>query len=255
VFAFVSQHTSHGVYRSLKHRGVVNWKRVSLVSMVIAYSTTVCVGSFAYFTFWDETSSDLFTTYPAGKAVNAAKMLLSVTMLLTFPMPFFTCRELFLVYWEMLCEDREANHDDDDDDDDDDDKSEEGAAEQQQGLEQLLLPALSQAAAGGGSFDIYQYLSDDGHNASGGLQLKTRYHVAITLLFWGFSVAVALAAPTLGDVLNIVGCASGSMVAFILPAIIARATGDKGLGTAAMLVLGVAIAILGTAFAVRSLVS
>jgi len=31
VFAFVSQHTSHGVYRSMKERTLENWKVVSSV--------------------------------------------------------------------------------------------------------------------------------------------------------------------------------------------------------------------------------
>ena len=101
VFAFVSQHTSHGVYNSMAERTVGRWKIVSSVSIAVAGAMTCLVGSFSYFTFWDETSSDLFTIYPPSKVVDSAELLLSVTMLFTYPMPFFTTREL-LVEWLVM---------------------------------------------------------------------------------------------------------------------------------------------------------
>ena len=159
VFAFVSQHTSHGVYRSLKDRSLSKWKTVSSVSMIIAYTTTVLVASISYFTFWDQTSSDLFTIYPQGKVVDAAKILLSVTMLLTFPMPFFTCRELFLVYWDMLGE-------------------EGGEYVEVGGTEDNEEPLLAGMEGGEvGRFNIVHFLSSDEHNAAAGggdLQLQVR---------------------------------------------------------------------------------
>ena len=84
--------------------------------------------------------------------------------------------------------------------------------------------------------------------------VQTRYHVMLTLSFWAIAVCVALAAPTLGDVLNIVGCATGSMIAFILPALFARKSGDEGAACKAMLAMGVVIAVLGTVFSVKSMV-
>jgi hypothetical protein len=85
--------------------------------------------------------------------------------------------------------------------------------------------------------------------------LACRYHVLLTLAFWLVSVGVALVAPTLGDVLNIVGCGTGSLIAFILPAIFARANGDKGWKTMGILVIGVLVAVLGTVFSIKSMIS
>jgi amino acid permease len=49
-------------------------------------------------------------------------------------------------------------------------------------------------------------------------QLTLPLHVFVTLVIWSTSTVLALLAPSLGDVLNLVGCASGTMIAFILPA-------------------------------------
>jgi amino acid permease len=49
-------------------------------------------------------------------------------------------------------------------------------------------------------------------------QLIVPFHVLVTVLLWGTSTILALLAPSLGDVLDLVGCATGTMIAFILPA-------------------------------------
>lgn len=49
-------------------------------------------------------------------------------------------------------------------------------------------------------------------------QLILPLHILVTVLLWSSSTFLALLAPSLGDVLNLVGCASGTMIAFILPA-------------------------------------
>ena len=94
VFAFVSQHTSNGVYDSLAVRTVDNWRIVSLWSLIIASSVTIFTGTAAYLTFGQGTSSDLFTVYEPSASVDAAEILLSLTMVFTYPMPFYTCRAL-----------------------------------------------------------------------------------------------------------------------------------------------------------------
>jgi amino acid permease len=49
-------------------------------------------------------------------------------------------------------------------------------------------------------------------------QLILPLHILVTVLLWSTSTVLALLVPSLGDVLNLVGCVSGTMIAFILPA-------------------------------------
>ena len=99
VFTFVSQHTVHLVYGSLRPnlRTVSNFKVVSTVSLLISSAVSLSVGVFVYMTFWQATKSDIFQIYPSSWMIDLAKLLLCITMLLTFPLPFFTCRELVIV--------------------------------------------------------------------------------------------------------------------------------------------------------------
>jgi len=94
VFTFVSQHTVHLTFGSLKPnlRTCQNWEKVSTASLLISGTVSLSIGVFVYMSFWQTTQSDIFEIYPAIPVIDLAKILLCVTMLLTFPLPFFTCR-------------------------------------------------------------------------------------------------------------------------------------------------------------------
>lgn len=51
--------------------------------------------------------------------------------------------------------------------------------------------------------------------------LKLLYHAALTAKIWFVVTGLAIASPKLGDVLDLVGCASGTLIAFIFPACLA----------------------------------
>ena len=102
VFAFVSQHCAHMAYRSMRVPTSENWRKVTAFSTVFALTTILVVSSYVYFTFWDNTPDDIFSQYPPSYTIDYAKLLLSLTMLLSFPLPFFTCRELIIVWLLML---------------------------------------------------------------------------------------------------------------------------------------------------------
>ena len=117
MFTFVSQHTVHLVYGSLRPdiRTVSTFKVVSTVSLLISSAVSLSVGVFVYMTFWQATKSDIFEIYPSSWMIDLAKLLLCITMLLTFPLPFFTCRELVIVTLiHPFCLDRSDDDDDND---------------------------------------------------------------------------------------------------------------------------------------------
>merc|ERR1712232_1259898 len=78
-------------------RTLKNWKYISSWSIGLSAVVSASVGFVVYMTFWQATKSDLFDLYPAIPIINVSKLLLCVTMLLTFPFPFFTCRDMLIV--------------------------------------------------------------------------------------------------------------------------------------------------------------
>lgn len=77
-------------------------------------------------------------------------------------------------------------------------------------------------------------------------QLTLPLHVALTFLLWGSTTMLAILAPSLLDVINLVGSATGTLIAFVLPALFSyRMRGYTHLAVALVLVGG-SIGILGT---------
>jgi amino acid permease len=65
---------------------------------------------------------------------------------------------------------------------------------------------------------------------------------------------LAIAAPSLGDVLNLVGCATGTVIAFLLPALLSLKI--EGYSHMAMVILcvGGIVGTVGTWFSLKKLV-
>jgi amino acid permease len=268
VFTFVSQHTVHLVFASLKPRlqTVKSWKIVSSCSLLAATTVSLLVGVFVYITFWQQTKSDIFQIYPQSWMINAAKLLLCITMMLTFPLPFFTCRELLiLTLIHPFCgieltssQDNDRNTVVDHNSDCDND------------LERPLL-------------EPYSGTNDNNINASGAIsdassigtdisrrilqtatpknwllphddrQLQLAGHISLTVKMWLVATGFAIAAPSLGDILDLVGCASGTLIAFIIPALLSlRLEGYTNLAML-ILVVGGVVGIFGTFYSVKQL--
>ena len=260
VFTYVSQHTAHLAFESMDGpvRTVKNWRRVSLYSITIAMSVSLSVGVFVYMTFWQKTQSDIFQIYPPDLvSIDVARLSLCITMLLTFPLPFFTCREMILLVINDCF------------------------GKDQQGTEEMRAALLSEEFGG----DLEEETSFfDAAGVEGGYtaeveggeeeeerrnlhstpkrlwlisgeerQLLLPYHVALTVLVWLAAVLLAIGAPNLGDVLNLVGCATGTVIAFILPSLFSfQLLGYTHLA-AAILVIGGAVGAVGTYFSIANI--
>ena len=97
VFTFICQHTVNLAYESLPSpiRNPKVWRRVSTNSIALALETSLSIGVFAYLTFGSNTPADVLLGYPSDLVLaNIARLLLCLTMVLTFPLPFLTCREM-----------------------------------------------------------------------------------------------------------------------------------------------------------------
>lgn len=251
VFTYVSQHTVHLVFSSLKPelRTINNWKTISSVALSSATFVSLSVGVFVYMTFWDDTKSDIFQIYPQGWMIDLAKLLLCITMVLTFPLPFFTCRELLIVIFvHPLCGIEIGNETDEPslqepllESRSTDDMSVSRDIDNVSVVTEISRRILEAAAPRD------WLLPDDDR------QLKLTGHVGITLKMWFITTALAIAAPSLGDVLDLVGCATGTIIAFILPALLSLKIDGYSHLALLLLVVGGLVGTVGTFFSLKKL--
>lgn len=145
--------------------------------MMMTVTISLLLGFFVYMTFWEDTTSNLFQLYPSSIAVDTCRILLCVSMLLTYPFPFLTVREMIILAISLRT-------------------SDDGQLKQAGSLDPLVPKKESDQAG---------WLLP-GH----GTQLVFKYHVALTVSLWSVTLYLALAASSLGDVLNLVGCTTGT---------------------------------------------
>jgi amino acid permease len=282
VFSFVCHHTVHLTYRSLvpELQNLSTWKFVSTVSLCVACIISLSVAIFCYMTFWGRTVSDIFQIYPDTHLINMAKLLLCVTMILTFPLPFFTCRELFILFCfynknnhnENVVETNptRSNRDprqgmdgdlfgdlnepllDDIHENEQRDVTDTEVNDERNVTSSLLVhtdvhPPLSSIHS-----DVPTILTRITEAWNSALlpnddrQLKLTYHIIVTCKLWFIITATALAAPNLGDVLDFVGCCSGTLIAFILPGLFAVRIQGWTVTASIILLAGGFIGIIGT---------
>jgi amino acid permease len=256
VFTFVSQHTVHLVYGSLRPdvRNLSNFKKISSVALLASAALSLTVGVFVYITFWESTKSDIFQIYPPSWMIDSAKLLLCITMLLTFPLPFFACRELVIVTFlhpfclvvppttvnvdeierndlqePLLLRDSEEHPvaTTEQEQDQEDPNARCTSADSMSIRTELSRVVMERVA-------VRKWLLDHDDR-----QLVLAGHVAVTGKLWFVTTCLAIAAPNLGDVLDLVGCASGTMIAFIIPALLSlRLEGYSHLALLILLVGG-----------------
>ena len=85
-------------------------------------------------------------------------------------------------------------------------------------------------------------------------QLKSSVHyISVTVALWAITTTLALVAPNLGDVLNLVGCATGTVIAFILPSLFYFK--QRGYSHTAMILVTVGglVGSVGTSFSTKQL--
>lgn len=212
VFAFVSQHTVHLIFQSLRSedRNLASFGVVSTAAILASATIMLGVGLPSYVTFWDETSTDLFSLYStptlAGYVI-AARLLLSVGMILTYPMPLLSLRDSLTQLLPTAVVQRKSAV-----------RSETTA----------LLKDREFSGETCRTVTPWWFIDEVGSSTDESLlhppkapQLIWPLHVVSTVFLWGFSLILALSAPSLGVVLNLVGCLSGATMAFVLPGLFA----------------------------------
>ena len=102
-FAFVCHHNSFIIYNSLKNATKERWKIVSNGSVSLSVSLSLLLSIIAYLSFRDEIESDCLNNFSFNDvAISISRVLLAITMVLTYPMEQFVSRHLVMEILQSL---------------------------------------------------------------------------------------------------------------------------------------------------------
>lgn len=192
-FAFVCQHNSFLVFKSLTIPSLDNWKYVASRSILFAFTLSLCLGLIGYLSFGTSTQGDLLNNFPSDHLPACfARLFLAVCMVFTFPLECFVARHcMFQIYHKLR-------------------SNSSSMFAFFQGSEFSGLSSDSTHSTTGlalneseSSTQEPSVILNDGH---GHIDEATALeHITITLILWGSSLFIALAAHNLGVVLTITG--------------------------------------------------
>ncbi len=88
-------HNSFLLYSAMDGASQSKWERVTRVSVTSSFLAMVSFAVGGYATFLDATQGDLLNNYCWGDdLMNAARLFFVVTIMLTYPIECFVCREV-----------------------------------------------------------------------------------------------------------------------------------------------------------------
>ena len=91
------QQASFNLAGSLSDKTPRRWAAATRYSVWSAALLNLIMGTVGFFGFLDETNGDILTNFPSDSVgINVGRILLSCTMVLTFPIMFFILRQVFL---------------------------------------------------------------------------------------------------------------------------------------------------------------
>eukprot|EP00903_Cladosiphon_okamuranus_P007722 g7482.t1 len=94
-FAFVCQHSSFLVYRSMSKRGVERWTYVTKWSVSIALVMGMILAVGGYWNFVEQTEGNILNNFSTDhKPASVARGFLAVTMILTYPVEMYVARHV-----------------------------------------------------------------------------------------------------------------------------------------------------------------
>ncbi len=252
-FAFICQHNSFIVFRSLKERTSSNWRLVANYSVGFAYFLCLLFSIVGYLSFLEYTEGDLLNNFnKSNKVVNVARMLLAITMLFTYPMECFVTRHcissIFNKLWMnyqrrsqlLTTNDASCNSDDYEktielsDNSSNWSKNNKYVSVEQRShgiaAETSISPLHNQSnndASSNNNANIQDVYED---NIS---YILNRYcfryppgtyddasRILLTILLWGSSLAFAISFNDFGIVLALTGSVAASNLGYVLPAVI-----------------------------------
>jgi len=179
-FAFVCQHSTFIVFRTMKKQDLAHWTMVSHGSLTVAALMCLALGLSGYLSFGSHTKGDILNNFSEeDKLMLVGRLLLAITMVFTFPMECFVARHALVSVWQSI-----------------------------------QTPPPSSPA------DLLTITPTSSAEDTTGQQMSTMTHVSVTLGLWSTTVAIAISFGDLRIVLAITGALAASMLGYILPALL-----------------------------------
>lgn len=220
-FAFVCQHNSFIVFKSLKQRTFANWKFVAHGSIGFSYVLCLGFGLSCFLSFKDTTEGDVLNNFPTSDtSVNAARSLLAITMLFTYPMESFIARHCIMsLTKKILCTDDVSNN---------------SSNLMNERYEMVTNPShrgnplfiesknsIDDSSCSGDSDGLNEYgVVNDKSSILRFIESEPYQRLTVTLLLFVSSLTIAIVFNNFGVVLSITGALAASMLGFVLPAVI-----------------------------------
>ena len=102
-FAFVCQHNSFIIFRSLKEPTLKNWSYVAGQSVSFACMICIMFGLVGFFTFYPYVEGDLLNNFSVNNpSIATARLLLAITMVFTYPMECYVTRHCIITAMAKL---------------------------------------------------------------------------------------------------------------------------------------------------------
>lgn len=95
--AMACQHTAFLISGTLEDCTMPRWGTVTGRSLLLATLLSMLLGLFGYLGYLENTEGDILNNFEGGSmAVNAARILLAITMFFTYPMELFVARHVLV---------------------------------------------------------------------------------------------------------------------------------------------------------------
>ena len=95
--AYMCHHSSFLVYESMENPTQNRWNKITHISVGASCLIILLFGTFGYVTFTGYSQGDLLENYcMSDDLANTARILFSITIMLTYPIECFVVREVYL---------------------------------------------------------------------------------------------------------------------------------------------------------------
>jgi len=103
-FAFMCHHNTFLLYCSIDNTSMSKWNKVTHASLFISFITMTLMAYGGYATFTSTVQGDLLNNYCWNDdLMNVSRLLFSITILLTYPIECFVCREVLQhIFWGKM---------------------------------------------------------------------------------------------------------------------------------------------------------
>ena len=97
-------HNSFLLYNSIENTSLAKWNTVTHITLTFTFLANIMMAMGGYATFTGHVQGDLLNNYCwDDDLMNVSRFLFAITVLLTYPIECFVCREVLInVFWPQI---------------------------------------------------------------------------------------------------------------------------------------------------------